>query len=114
MTGMTFDAFTRRAAEAIFRRRSLLALSAATVGAAALPGSVQAGKCSKQSQQKIKKLCQRQAEQCVGAVESLCGMVSNAQTRQECLDSCLPACTPAADCLNGENFESLITCAIFL
>jgi hypothetical protein len=114
MTDMSFDALTRRAAATITRRRSLLALSAATVGAAALPGSVRAGRCTNTCNKKLEHKCKQQAAQCVEAVEGVCGQVSNPTTRQQCLDSCLPACDPEGDCLNRGNYASLVQCAIFL
>ena len=113
MSGVSLDAFTRRAAE-MLSRRSLLALGAATVGAAALPGSAWAGECSQTCRRRVKNRCERQAGQCAEAVKAVCGQVSNPTTRQQCLDSCLPCCEPEGDCLNGEKFECLVTCAIFL
>ena len=109
MTGMSFDAFTRRAAETITRRRSLLALGAATAGAVVLPGSVGAGQCTKA----VKRKCKQQVKQCVEAVEVwTCGQISNDITRQQCIDGCLSACEPkGGDCLNRENYTALLLCA---
>ena len=106
MTGIGFDAFTRRAAEAITRRKSVLALGAAALGAATTPMVAEAGKCGK----KVKKKCEKQVEQCLAAVDEVCDLKGG----QECVDSCSDCCDPESKCLDQENFECLLRCVALI
>jgi hypothetical protein len=106
MTGISFDAFTRRAAEAITRRKSVLALGAAALGAATTPMVAEAGRCGK----KVKKKCEKQVEQCEDAVADVC----TDKGGEACVNACADCCNPEDKCLNQDNFECLLRCVALM
>lgn len=81
MSESAFDAFSRRAGEAVSRRSSLVTLGVAALAAmVALPGSGVAGKPSnnknkkqkKQAKKQSLKLCQQQVGQCQTFITAEC------------------------------------------
>lgn len=88
-----FDAWTRLTARPLFRRRSILTLSGATlVGAVAGPSMARAGQRGKQ----CKKKCQQQASQCENVVRPYCEEVDPGGNG--CLQRVLPCCYPLTSC----------------
>jgi hypothetical protein len=69
MNEIVFDVVTRRAAEVVSRRRSIIAMGGAALAAAiSNPLETEAGKSGKKS----KKRCKRQKQQCRSFYEGLC------------------------------------------
>jgi hypothetical protein len=82
MSELAFDAFSRRAGEAVSRRSSLVTLGSAVLAAmVAMPGSGVAGKSGKsknknkskkQAKKQSLKLCQQQVGQCQTFIKAEC------------------------------------------
>lgn len=102
MTGISFDAFTRRAAEAVTRRTSVLALGAAALGVATTPRVAEAGKCGK----KVKKKCADLEAQCFAAVADVC---DGRPDEEDCL-ACEECCRSERACIDRETFSCLLRC----
>lgn len=83
-----FDTVTRRAAGVVSRRRSLLTLGGAALGAIAAPAVAEAGKAGKQA----RKRCQRQRVQCRNLFVARCNGSIN------CEEAFLPCCEHFARC----------------
>jgi hypothetical protein len=92
MTPHAFDAITSRAAEGISRRRSLLTLGGAVLGATiARPTVGEAKKKGNRCKQKEKQRCSKDAAACKTTVQATqCGSIEPAQCTalQKCCDSC--------------------------
>jgi hypothetical protein len=102
MDGRQFDAWTRRTATTLSRRRSLLTLSgAALVGAVAAPSVAEAGKCGK----KCKKRCQKQVGKCEDIVRAFCIDVGGGMG---CLQSLLPCCDALKGCDSAASTQCFI------
>ena len=97
MCGKGFEALAVRAADAVTRRTSLLALGGAVLAGAAAP-AVSGGKAG----EKAKKKCRRQGKQCRAFATAECG------NDQECLDAFLPCCAFFARCQAGRGLPCLV------
>jgi hypothetical protein len=84
MSEQSFDAFTRRAAQAVSRRQSLMALGGATLAAAAAKPSIAEAKKNKnkKAKKKAKKKCKQQVPQCEAAVAQANGIPQQIQCCQ--------------------------------
>jgi hypothetical protein len=72
MSQQRFDAFTRQAAEAISRRRSLAAMGGAGAALAAGLAGPLGVDAKKSAAKKAKKKCKKQVGQCRNGLEELC------------------------------------------
>ncbi|MDQ2652254.1 MAG: hypothetical protein M3Z20_04330 [Chloroflexota bacterium] len=102
MNTQTFDAVTRRAAEGISRRRSLLTLGGAAAAATiARPSASEAKKKKgKNCKKKEKQRCNKDAAACKTTILVLC-------------DPADPAtCTMLQNCCDGCSASTFITCLI--
>ena len=99
------DTLTLRAADAVSRRRSLLALGGAAVASAAVgPSLSRAGKDAKKARKRKKKKCRRQIDQCRTFFLELCG-APGADCEEEELDGFLASCDLLQNCKAGESVD---------
>ncbi len=104
MNANAFDAFTRRTADAVSRRRSLVTIGGATLGATlAAPLGAEA----KKGKKKCKKKCKKQVEQCEDQVRQFCN-VEFEDIEEECRDELLPCCEPLKKCKAAASTECLL------
>jgi hypothetical protein len=103
MTGIGFDALTRRAAEAVSRRKSLFAIGAAALGIAAAPTATRAKDCDKKCDER----CKKQKNHCEKAVEEFC---AGSKDDVACENSCKPCCKELKDCKAGDATTCLLEC----
>lgn len=104
MTGIRIDGFAERAADAFTRRRSVLALGVAALGAVAQRGGADAGSCGK----KVKSKCAEQVKQCKAGVAEVCAEKGGDLTL--CI-ACEECCVRAGGvCVNKSNFACLLGC----
>jgi hypothetical protein len=105
-----FDAFTRRAAEGVTRRKSLFALVAAALGATAAPALVEAGDRSM-----CNRRCAAQADTCANTVFAFCDAnFGTVLDREQCNARCGACCDDLSRCdhLDVENsVYCLLGCA---
>jgi hypothetical protein len=110
MSEQTFDAFTRRAANAVSRRSSLAALSGVALAAGLLAQTTSAAKDNKakKTKKKARKKCKRQVDQCLDALPSVCEAVFGPADVPECVlffDEC---CEPLRGCNVSEAAACLV------
>jgi hypothetical protein len=73
MDGRSFDTWTRRAASAITRRRTLTTLGAVALATTLSPSlSAEAAKDAKKAKKKAKKKCKQQQGECEASVQAFC------------------------------------------
>jgi GH24 family phage-related lysozyme (muramidase) len=105
MNANAFDAFTRRTAAAVSRRKSLLTIGGAALGATvAAPFVVEADLKKKE----CKKKCKTQVEQCENEVRQLCNDLG-AELEQECRDALLDCCSTLGKCKAAKSTECLLS-----
>ena len=109
MIGSAFDRLASRVTNDISRRRSLVALSAASI--AALIGSPAAAKNKKSGshncKKKCKQRCQTQVEPCRNVILSACA--NGGGDTAGCQQRLLPCCDPLATCDAGSAFQCIAT-----
>lgn len=104
MTEQNFDAFTRRAAEGVSRRKSLVALGGATLAAIAAKPSIADAKqnsgknANKKAKKKARKKCKKQVGQCNAFVMQMC---ARSRSPQQCQSDNLRCCESFATCNAG-------------
>jgi hypothetical protein len=109
MNANAFDAFTRRTAAAVSRRKSLLTIGGAALGApVAAPFVVEADLKKKECKKKCKKKCKTQVEQCENEVRQLCNDLG-AELEQECRDALLDCCSTLGKCKAAKSTECLLS-----
>jgi GH24 family phage-related lysozyme (muramidase) len=109
MNANAFDAFTRRTAAAVSRRKSLLTIGGAALGATvAAPFVVEADLKKKECKKKCKKKCETQVEQCENEVRQLCNDLG-AELEQECRDALLDCCSTLGKCKAAKSTECLLS-----
>lgn len=97
--------------DTLSRRRSLLTLGAASLGAAvARPAIVQAGKIAKKAKKRKKKKCKRQIDQCRGAILDFCAS-EDADCAEDSLNAALACCSNLANCKAGAALDCLFASA---
>ena len=114
MNANAFDAFTRRTAEAVSRRKSLLTIGGAALGATvAAPFLAGADIKKKECKKKCKEKCKNQVEQCENEVRQLCNGLG-AELEQECRDALLGCCTTLGKCKAAKSTECLLSKLIII
>jgi hypothetical protein len=109
MNANAFDAFTRRTAAAVSRRKSLLTIGGAALGATvAAPFLAEADLKKKECKKKCKKKCKNQVEQCENEVRQLCNDLG-AELEQECRDALLDCCSTLGKCKAAKSTECLLS-----
>jgi hypothetical protein len=109
MSEQVFDAFTRKAAQAVSRRSSLAALSGAALAAGLLATPITSAakdNKGKKAKQKAKKRCTQQEDQCHEAVQVFCTPAAAASaesvtaegTPEFCKQQFSPCCEFFANC----------------
>jgi hypothetical protein len=106
MIGMNFEALTRRTADLVSRRASLLALSGVALGGLASPSLVEAKK-GKSCQKKVDKTCKKQQNTCEASVEAFCELHPEPAF---CQQDCRPCCESLAQCRAAESTDCLLRC----
>jgi hypothetical protein len=104
MRDRTIDALPVSAADALSRRRSLIALCGVALAAAVgIPAPARAGKAGKKS----KKKCRRQIGQCESSVKAFC-VAPLLIGPTECETLLLPCCQSFAGCHAGNAYQCFV------
>lgn len=96
-----FDTFARRAADAVSRRNSILALGGAALAAAVMTEPTSSRRKAKKQ---VKKKCKRQVAPCRAFFAGLC------LGDLDCQDALFPCCDHLAQCDSGAMFECMFSC----
>lgn len=99
----TFDAVTREAADAISRRKSMMALGGMALAAALAETKSVSGK-KKRAKKQVKKKCKRQVLACRNFFSGFCTGIP------ECEDEFFPCCDQLATCDAGGMLTCLFSC----
>ena len=111
MNANAFDAFTRRTADAVSRRKSLLTIGGAALGATvAAPLLAEADLKKKECKKKCKEKCKKQVEQCENQVREFCEeKFGGLDLDDECRAELLPCCATLGKCKAAKSTECLLS-----
>jgi hypothetical protein len=105
-----FDALTRRAADVVTRRSSLLALGGAGLAASlAMPELATAGKAGK----KAKKKCRSQGTPCREFADQICELfLDPGSSQDQCKEAAKDCCPAIEGCKGAEFFDCALSVII--
>lgn len=110
MSTATFDAFTRRAADGVSRRASLMTLGGAVLAAVAANPTIAEAKKNKKTKKKAKmkakQQCQQQVAECQTSIQTFCQQQFNNGSASGCESLLQPCCQLMANC----NIGAGVTC----
>lgn len=105
MSKEAFDAVTRQAADAMSRRKSMLALGGLALAASlAEPPAALGKKKKRRAKKQVRKKCRRQVRDCRNFFSGFCGGIP------ECEEEFYPCCEELAKCDAGAMFTCLFSC----
>lgn len=102
MHAKIIDTVTRRAADVVSRRHSLLTLGGAAVASVmSAPSAIQAGETAKRAKKRKRKKCRRQIDQCLDAIIAFC------KGEESCINNYDLCCPLLSDCRAGASLDCL-------